>query len=199
MIVSSGQQRDSAIPIHVSILPKTPLPSRLQCNIEQSSLCYTVGPCWLSILNIAVFTCLSQTLYLSFPPVNVRSPSPWVCFLFFRNHFFLDSAIKGCCMTFLFVWLTSLSMTISRSIHVAANAIISFFLMAEQHSIVSRYHVFFILSSVDGHSGCSSDLATVNSASVNTGGHVSFWTNGFLSICPGVGLRVHMIVLLLGF
>ena len=23
-------------------------------NIEQSSLCYIVGPCWLSILNIAV-------------------------------------------------------------------------------------------------------------------------------------------------
>ena len=23
-------------------------------NVEQSSLCYTVGPCWLSILNIAV-------------------------------------------------------------------------------------------------------------------------------------------------
>ena len=32
-------------------LPQTPLPSRLLHNIEQSSLCYTVGPCWLSILN----------------------------------------------------------------------------------------------------------------------------------------------------
>ena len=30
-------------------------------------------------------------------------------------------------MTFLFVWLTSLSIIISRSIHVAANGIISFF------------------------------------------------------------------------
>ena len=30
-------------------------------NIEQSSLCYTVGPCWLSILNTAVCTCQSQT------------------------------------------------------------------------------------------------------------------------------------------
>ena len=29
------------------ILPQTPLPSRLPRNIEQSSLCYTVGPCWL--------------------------------------------------------------------------------------------------------------------------------------------------------
>ena len=40
--------------MHVSILPQTPLTSRLPHNIEQSSLCYRVGPCWLSILNIAV-------------------------------------------------------------------------------------------------------------------------------------------------
>ena len=30
---------------------------RLLQNIEQSSLCYIVSPCWLSILNIAVCTC----------------------------------------------------------------------------------------------------------------------------------------------
>ena len=34
---------DSAIHIHVSILPKTLLPSRLPHNIEQSSLYYTEG------------------------------------------------------------------------------------------------------------------------------------------------------------
>ena len=50
MIVSGGQQRDSAIQIHVSMVPQTPLPSRLPQNTEQSSLCYTVGPCWLSVL-----------------------------------------------------------------------------------------------------------------------------------------------------
>ena len=31
-------------------------PFRLLHNIEQSSFCYTVGPCWLSSLNIAVHT-----------------------------------------------------------------------------------------------------------------------------------------------
>ena len=36
--------------------PKTALPSRLPHNIEQSSIYYTVGPCWLSILNIVVCT-----------------------------------------------------------------------------------------------------------------------------------------------
>ena len=34
--------------------PQIPLPSRLSHNIEQSPMCYTVGPCWLSILNIEV-------------------------------------------------------------------------------------------------------------------------------------------------
>ena len=56
VIVSGGQQRDLAISIHVSNPPQIPLPSRLPHNIEQSSLCYTIGPCWLSILNIAECT-----------------------------------------------------------------------------------------------------------------------------------------------
>ena len=61
VIVSGEQWRDSAMHIHVSILPQTPLPSRLPHNIELSSMCYSVGPCWLSILNIAVCTCPNQT------------------------------------------------------------------------------------------------------------------------------------------
>jgi len=36
------------------------------------------------------------------------------------------------------------------------------------------YHNFFSHSTVDGHLGCLSVLAIVNSAAVNTGEHVSF-------------------------
>ena len=61
VVISGEQQRDSAIHIHASILPQTPLPSRLLDNIEQSSLGYTIGPCWLSILNIVEDTYPSQT------------------------------------------------------------------------------------------------------------------------------------------
>ena len=50
MIVLGGQQRDSAIHIHVTILSQTPLPSRLPHSIGQSSLCSTVGPCRLKFL-----------------------------------------------------------------------------------------------------------------------------------------------------
>ena len=72
VIVSGEHQRDSAICIHVSILPLTPPLSRLLHNIEQSSLCYTVGPCWLSILNIAVWTRPNNCLFLlPFPPATI--------------------------------------------------------------------------------------------------------------------------------
>ena len=69
MIIPCWQQRDSTIHIHVSIFPKTPLSSRLPHNIEQSSLCYTVGPCWLPILNIPVHSQL--------PTIPFPHPSPW--------------------------------------------------------------------------------------------------------------------------
>ena len=56
MIASGEQQRYSTVHIHVSILPQTYLPCRLPHNIQQSSLCYTVDPCWSSTLNTAVCT-----------------------------------------------------------------------------------------------------------------------------------------------
>ena len=36
-------------------------PSPIQAGFEQNSLCYTAGPCWSFVLNIAVCTCPSQT------------------------------------------------------------------------------------------------------------------------------------------
>ena len=57
-----------------------------------------------------------------------------------------------------------------RSIHVAANGIISFFFFMAEYCIyvyiVYMYHIFFIHSSVDGHLGCFHDLAIVNSAAL---------------------------------
>ena len=48
-------------------------------------------------------------------------------------------------MIFVFVWLTSLCMIISRSIHVAVNGIISFFSMED---IVDIYAYMCVYSSV---------------------------------------------------
>ena len=73
-------------------------------------------------------------------------------------------------MVFLFLCLTSLSMTISRSIHVAANGTISFFLIVEYYFIVYIHHILFIHSSVSGHLDCFHVLDIVNSAAVNIEG-----------------------------
>ena len=48
LLVSTAQQSDSVIHIHISILFGIIFPFRLLHNTEQSSLCYRVGPCWLS-------------------------------------------------------------------------------------------------------------------------------------------------------
>ena len=42
-------------------------------------------------------------------------------------------------------------------------------------------------------------MAIVNSAAMNTGVHVSFQITVFSSICPGVGLLDHIVVLYLDF
>ena len=54
------------------------------------------------------------------------------CVLFFNIPHISDSMWCWC----LTVWLTSLSMVISRPIHVVANAVISFIFMAESYSVV---------------------------------------------------------------
>ena len=56
---------------------------------------------------------------------------------------------------------------LTMSIHIAANGIISFFLMAEQYSTVYMHHTFFIHSSVDRCLCYFHALAVVNSAAIN--------------------------------
>ena len=86
------------------------------------------------------------------------------------------------------VWLTSLSMIISGSIHVAANGIILFFFYGWVVFIVYIYHIFFIHSFVDRHFGYLSVLAIVNSAAVSIGVHVSFQIRVFSGYMPRSGI-----------
>ena len=61
LLVWGVQKSDSLIHVHESILFQILLLFRLLHNIERSSLCYTIGLCWLFILNIAVCTSQTQT------------------------------------------------------------------------------------------------------------------------------------------
>ena len=92
-------------------------------------------------------------------------------------------------MIFVFLCLTYFTcIVISRSIHVAANGIIAFFIVAKYYSIVYVYHIFFINSSVDGHLGGFFVLFIVNHASMNMGLHVSFWIVVLSEYTPKSGI-----------
>jgi len=110
--------RDLATHIHVSILPQIPFPSRLPHNIEWSSLCYTVGPYWLPILNTAM--CMYASIPNSLTILSTHHPLPPTLHPLPRTissfsksvslcsesyvhsyHFFLDSTYKGCHIIFL--------------------------------------------------------------------------------------------------
>ena len=92
------------------------LPSHPGCHTAlSSSLCYTLGPCWLPIFSIAVCPCPSQPPSLSLPPsfplATIRLfPKSMRLFPFCKQlhlyHFLLDSMSKGYHMLFLLLCLT---------------------------------------------------------------------------------------------
>ena len=124
----------------------------------------TIAPCALQQTLLLIHS-LCNSLHLLIPashsmPLPIPSPLATTSLfsmsvsLFHRQvhlDHILDSTWKwyGVCLS-----LTSLSMIISRSIHVDANDSTSFFFMAEWYSIVYMYHIFFTRSSVNGQSGC---------------------------------------------
>ena len=124
----------------------------LSQDIEYNSLCYTVEPCFLSILvnicdNLYLLIPNSQSIHLlpSLLLATTRLSDLYlrlcVCFIYRLICAGVFFFFFGCILDYIYkwyhivlsfaLWLTSLSIIISRSIHVAANGIISFFLMTE--------------------------------------------------------------------
>ena len=109
------------------IFPQAPLPSRLQHNIEQRSMCYRVGPSWLSILNIRVVhihpKLPNYPFSLSFPPVallflmifwdkhwlQILTPPLPGCVTLAKTHPDLSLTLLLCKMRWLCLYLWELS------------------------------------------------------------------------------------------
>ena len=112
--------------------------------------------------------------------------SPLVTISFFlrlRAYFFM---YKWYHMTFAFVWLTSLSMSISQSIHVAANGIISYFFYSW---VIFPYayvpHLLYL--SVNSYLDSFHILAIAKRAAMNIGLHVPFQIRVFSGYTPRNG------------
>ena len=61
--VSSAQQSGSVTHLRVSVLFQILFPFRLLPEVEQSSLCYTIGPCWLSFFVVVLKSFLNLLQY----------------------------------------------------------------------------------------------------------------------------------------
>ena len=68
MIVSGGQQRDSTIYIHVSILPQTPLPSRLPITLNGA-------PCAIHSRSLLLSHFKHSSVYMLMPNALTIPPS----------------------------------------------------------------------------------------------------------------------------
>ena len=133
VIVSGEQWRNSAICIHISILPLIPLCPGWHITLSRVPCVYN---------KFLLVICFKYSIvYMTFPKsLTIPSPwQPWVCFLSLWVSFcfvskficiILDSTHKGCHMIFLLCVTYFTQYTLSRSIYVAANGLISFFLMA---------------------------------------------------------------------
>ena len=81
----------------VYILFQILFPCRLLQNVEYSSLCYTVGTCWLPILYIVVYTCSSQTPDLSLPAFPLENFSLQPTFQMHLHPSLLMACATHCC------------------------------------------------------------------------------------------------------
>ena len=177
-------------PLSGNFLPSpTPShPSRLTQSTRSSFLCHTAAFHLLLVLHMVIYLFQCNSLRSSRPLRPLLStqvcppglhlypcPANRLISTIFLGSVYICVNIYVCFS----LWLTSFYITASRFIYLTGTASNSFFFMAEWYFIVYMHHNFFIHSSVDGHLACFHDLDIINSASVNSGIPVSFWTTVF--------------------
>ena len=111
MVVSGEQQRNSTKHVHVSILTQVPLSSRVAQSIEQSFMCYTIDPCWLSILNIlniVVFICSLKWKRVWQRVLehicNPKNPNLPIWYLYFSSWTLLGKTVCGLLLVYIYYY-----------------------------------------------------------------------------------------------
>ena len=102
------------------------------------------------------------------------------------------------------VWLTALSIILSKAIHVAANnknLLFNGWVVFHRVCVCVCVYIFFIHSSVDEHLVCFYILVIVNNVTMNIGVHTSFWISvfSFFLYIPRGGVAGSVVVLFLLF
>ena len=100
VIVSGVQQSDSVIQVYMYLFFLKSFSYLSYYSTEQNSQCYTVGPCWLSVLNIAVSTLTFLFFFFFFQTDRAsRKPCPaWVQLIHqeYIKHFGYAESLCGC-------------------------------------------------------------------------------------------------------
>ena len=142
-------------------------------------------------INMPTFWFIPHPLPLSLATIRFFK-SLWICLFCQVVHMsqFLDSISKWYFM--IFVFLSLVSIIISRFIHVAADGVISLcvcvFLMPESYSIVRMDHTSRVYSPVTEYFGWFLVLTIVNRIVVKVGVLVSFWVKVVFGYMPNSGI-----------
>ena len=200
MLASATQQCESATGIHISLPSWTSLPT--PHLITPPSVVAEYHPMWCSNFPLVIYFTNGNMFqyHCQFAPPSLSPEGSKVCFLCLSLHCCFANRYSSVFLSgvhiyvliydisFLFlIYFTHITGSVEQ-VHPPQYNWFQVHPFYGQYSIIYTYHSFFIYSSVDRYTGCFHVLATVNSATMNFGVHVSFSIMVFSGDMPRSGI-----------